>query len=110
MYEKLLESNILVELCLTSNVLTKSNPSYADHHFSKLYHDGAPVCLCTDDTWVFNTCLSREYEIACETFGLTMRDIHAMNVRAMDFAFCDDEVKTNVLARIRSVQLAKLAT
>ena len=61
----------------------------ADHHFSKLYRDGAPVCLCTDDTWVFNTCLSREYEIACETFGLTMRDIHAMNVRAMDFAFCD---------------------
>ena len=110
LYKKLLESNILVELCLTSNVLTKSNPSYADHHFAKLYRDGAPVCLCTDDTWVFNTCLSREYEIACETFGLTMRDIHAMNVRAMDFAFCDDEVKTNVLARIRSVQLAKLAT
>jgi len=100
LYKTLLESNVLVELCLTSNVLTKSNASYAEHHFSKLYRDGAPVCLCTDDTWVFNTCLSREYEIACETFGLTMRDIHALNVRAMDFAFCDDEVKTNVLARI----------
>jgi len=97
LYEKLLQSKIPVELCLTSNVMTRSNESYAAHHFGELRARGHPVCLCTDDTWVFNTTLSHEYAIACETFDMTVDDIREMSTCAMGFAFCDDETKENVV-------------
>lgn len=99
--ERLIQSKIPVELCLTSNVMTRSNESYAAHHFGELRAREHPICLCTDDTWVFNTTLSREYAIACETFGMTVDDIRDMSIRAMDFAFCDDETKENVRNRLR---------
>ena len=102
LYERLIQSKIPVELCLTSNVMTRSNESYAAHHFGELRARGHPVCLCTDDTWVFNTTLSREYAIACETFDMTIDDIRDMSIRAMDFAFCDDETKENVRNRLRA--------
>jgi adenosine deaminase len=98
----LLASKIPVELCLTSNVKTRSCAGFAEHHFAKLRSAGHPICLCTDDTWVFQTSLSREYAIAAETFGLTDDEIRDMSTRAMDFAFCDEDVKLNVLANIRN--------
>lgn len=97
LYERLVQSKIPVELRLTSNVMTRSNESYAAHHFGELRARRHPVCLCTDDTWVFNTILSHEYAIACETFDMTVEEIREMSMRAMDFAFGDDETKENVV-------------
>jgi adenosine deaminase len=99
--QDLLASKIPVELCLTSNVKTRSCHDVAGHHFASLRSAGHPICLCTDDTWVFQTSLSQEYAIAAETFGMTDIEIRDMSIRAMDFAFCDAGVKRNVIANIR---------
>lgn len=97
LYGRLLASKIPVELCLTSNVMTRSCDSVSEHHAKKLLRDGAPICFCTDDTWVFNTTLRREYAIACDAFGLTMNDIRDMAIRAMNFALCDEHIKMKVI-------------
>ena len=98
--ERLIASKIPVELCLTSNLLTRSCESVETHHFGELFQAGANVVLCTDDTWVFNTSLSREYALAQKAFDLTSQDIRDLALRAMDFALCDEAVKQNVRARI----------
>lgn len=71
---ELVRSGIPLEACLSSNVLTGSAPGTlcslgrvadaSDHHAFDLQKLGVPVCLCTDDPGVFETCLSRELAIA----------------------------------------------
>ena len=38
--EMLFRQRTPVELCLTSNVMSQSVPTYAEHHFKKLFHKG----------------------------------------------------------------------
>jgi adenosine deaminase len=82
-------------------VFTKSTESYAAHHFKLLRRDGVPLCICTDDTWVFKTTLSRECAIAHAHFGLTLEDIRSIMADAVRFSFVEAPVKTKLLARIQ---------
>jgi len=50
---------------------TFGNLSYHDAfvHAVDLYNAKHPLVLCTDDSGVFSTSLTREYKIAASTFG-----------------------------------------
>ncbi|MBC7926650.1 MAG: adenosine deaminase [Bryobacteraceae bacterium] len=71
----LCERQIALEICLTSNVKTGSIPSLAEHPVRKLFDAGVPITLNTDDPALFETTLSREFEIAAETFGFTKDEL-----------------------------------
>ena len=89
------ENKIPIECCMTSNILCRSVEKYEVHHFKTWRDLGHPVILCTDDSGTFGTTLSREYEIAVKTFGLTRDDLRQMILESVDWIF-DDSVKNNL--------------
>mmetsp|Transcript_189 Transcript_189/g.349 ORF Transcript_189/g.349 Transcript_189/m.349 type:complete len:354 (+) Transcript_189:104-1165(+) len=80
-------AGIPVELCLTSNVKTESVPSYEAHHLQNMLDLGCKVVICTDDSGVFSTDLSREYALAAVAFGLDDRALVALAKQAVDCIF-----------------------
>ena len=120
----LLASGIPVELCLTSNVLSGSVPSYGcashcalswslkpirtplffsrrAHHFAELWGSRHPVALCTDDSGVFATCLSREYALAATAFKLTRQQLWALATSSIQHCFAPPAVRAALLARVQ---------
>ncbi|XP_061347897.1 N6-mAMP deaminase-like [Gastrolobium bilobum] len=102
-WRRLKSSNIPVEICLTSNVSTLSVPSMDVHHFANLYKSKHPLVLCTDDSGVFSTCLSKEYKIAADSFGLGRREMFELSRNAVEFIFADCGVKEDLRIFFNSV-------
>jgi adenosine deaminase len=73
--KRLAADGIVVECCLTSNIHTGAIDRYADHPLPKFLEAGVKVALCTDNPTVSSTTLTREYEIAMETFGFSEDDM-----------------------------------
>lgn len=82
--------NILLELCLTSNVHTGVIPSIEDHPIRKLMDFGVPVSINTDDPAISATTLSREYVEAVARLGFTEAELRQLNLQALDHAFYPD--------------------
>jgi aminodeoxyfutalosine deaminase len=78
---KLRDSNVPLEICISSNVCTGVVPSLADHPLRQLYGAGVPIVLNTDDPAFFHTTLTREYEIAERLFGLPADTLAAGSFR-----------------------------
>jgi aminodeoxyfutalosine deaminase len=79
---KLRESNVPLEVCISSNVSTGVVASIEDHPVRKLYDAGVPIVLNTDDPAFFRTSLVREYELARDVFGLPVEELAANSFRA----------------------------
>jgi len=100
----LLASRIPVELCLTSNVLSRAAPSFGEHHFRILAAAGHPLVLCTDDSGVFGTTLSREYALAAATFGLGEAQLWQLARAGVAHAFLPAPVRDALLARVEAAR------
>ncbi|KAJ4838696.1 hypothetical protein Tsubulata_003132 [Turnera subulata] len=92
-WRKLKSSKIPVEICLTSNIRTDTISSIDIHHFVDLYNVNHPLVLCTDDSGVFATSLSKEYKLASSSFGLGKREMFELARTGVEFIFADDGVK-----------------
>jgi adenosine deaminase len=82
-----LDKRIPLEICLLSNVHTGATPSVAEHPFRIFYQQKFRVFLNTDNRLMSNTTLSREFEVAAETFDLTFNDFEILTINAMKSAF-----------------------
>src|SRR5271165_675855 len=82
-----LDKRIPLEICLLSNVHTGATPSLAEHPFKILYQEKFRVTLNTDNRLMSNTTMTREFEAAAETFGLTLDDFEKISINAMKSAF-----------------------
>jgi adenosine deaminase/aminodeoxyfutalosine deaminase len=78
---RLRESNVPLEVCITSNVCSGVVASIEGHPVRQLYDAGVPIVLNTDDPAFFRTTLTREYEVAERTFGLPVDQLAANSFR-----------------------------
>jgi adenosine deaminase len=83
----LLDKRVPLEICLLSNVHTGATPSLAEHPFRVFYDQKFRVFLNTDNRLMSNTTLTREFEVAAETFDLTLDDFERLTINAMKSAF-----------------------
>ena len=81
------DHRLTLEICLTSNVHTKSVRSLKEHPFKYYFDQGIRVTLNTDNRLVSGTTLSREYLIARQTFGLTLNDFREIIINGFKAAF-----------------------
>ena len=69
------ERKIVLELCLTSNMLTNAVPKLQDHPLKTLFDFGIRTTLNTDDPGIFNTNMNREYRVARDVLKMTQADL-----------------------------------
>ncbi len=87
-----------LDLCPTSNVQASIVPTVEAHPLRRLLHAGVRVTLNTDDLTVSDITLTQEYVRAVERIGLTLPELWAMNLAALDAAFCEPAVAARLHA------------
>jgi adenosine deaminase len=81
------DRGVFLELCPTSNVLTRAVESMASHPVRRLFDDGVPITINTDDPSVCATTLTHEYELLVDHFGFTLEEIRDLVAAAESAAF-----------------------
>lgn len=99
--ERLAKDGIVLEVCPGSNVALGVAPGWAAHPIKPLRDAGVIVTVSTDDPPFFHTDMTLEYDNLHRTFGWEEEDFRALNMAAIDAAFCADEIKTRVKQRLQ---------
>ena len=94
------ESDILLEVCPSSNLQTNMYPDLAHHPVDKLYRLKVPLSISTDCRTISNTTLDREYTQLVQQFHWTKADFLACNLAAVDHAFTTPAIKARLKAEL----------
>ena len=83
----ILDKRIPLEICLLSNVHTGAARSLSEHPFKIFFQEKFRVTLNTDNRLMSDTTMTREFEAAQDTFGLSLEDFEKITINAMKSAF-----------------------
>ena len=95
--EELAYRQIPVEICLTSNLRTGLCKAIAEHPAKSYFDQGIMITLNTDDPAIFGTTLSREYQLAQETFAFTDEHLRELARNSFEASFLPAEKKLEFL-------------
>ncbi len=87
------ERSICCDVAISSNIRLKVYPDLASHPLKRLLAAGVPVTLSTDDPPFFGTTLSREWEIARDSFDLSIGEIWQLNLNGLRYGLAETGVK-----------------
>lgn len=96
-----IDSGVTLEICPTSNIQCKTQPSYAEHPAKRLLDAGVRVTLSTDNMTLAATTMDMEYRHAVAEMGFTAQDLAQMAVYAAEAAFLPPEEKQALLRQIQ---------
>jgi len=89
----LVEHQIPLTQCLTSNLRLNVVESIKRHPFGLFNRRGVCVTLNTDDPQVFGTTLTDEYMLAAKTFNLDAHQLSKIVLNGVQAAFIDERTK-----------------
>src|SRR5271154_2349025 len=91
--EELSTRQVPVEICITSNLRTGICATIAEHPVRNYFDQGVMVTLNTDDPAMFETSLSREYQLAQDSFGFTDEHLRELSRNSFEASFLPAEKK-----------------
>lgn len=97
----LIDHQIILECCATSNMNTKAFDQIDSYPIKKLLHMGMKVTLNSDDMTVSNTNLPHEYQLLEEKTALTPEEETTLYLNAVDAAFTTLDEKIRLRALIQ---------
>ncbi|MGH9528339.1 MAG: adenosine deaminase [Terriglobales bacterium] len=95
--EELATRQIPVEICLTSNVRTGCCASVEKHPVRDYFDRGVMITLNSDDPAMLSTSLTREYQLAQDTFEFTNEHMREMARNSFEASFLPAEKKLEFL-------------
>ncbi len=90
---------VLFELCPTSNWLTSSVPSIAEHPIRKFMRAGVDVSINSDDPGLFGIDLTNEYQVLQRDLLFTQAEFGHLNDLAAAHSFIAADIKRRVWPR-----------
>ncbi len=93
---RLREEQIPLEVCPTSNVCLNLYPELRQHPLPQLLKEGLYVTINSDDPPMFNTSLTREYQLAAQVFGLDQSQIEKLVMNALQAALLPPDRKADM--------------
>ena len=97
--KEIIDKNIVLETCPTSNIATKIYENYDSHPVKKLFEMGVRVTVNSDDPPFFNATILGEYQAMGE-LGFSENDLISMTRNAIDSSFVDFETKSKLLTKL----------
>ena len=98
--EHLVEHQIPLEVCPTSNIATRAVERLEEHPIKQMYDAGVFVTVNSDDPPMFGTTLTREYEIAADLLGLDEAGVAQLATNAVRASFLPDDDKAALAGEI----------
>ena len=101
--ELLLERDIPLEICPSSNVALGWVPSFEAHPLPRLLDAGLRVSLGSDDPPLFSTDIVREYARCAAVFGWDASVVRRLAAAAVEHSQMDDRARTTFLVAQNAV-------
>lgn len=95
--EEVRRRQILLEICLTSNVQTGVVKSVADHPARGYFRAGVPVSLCTDNRLMSGVSLTDEFGKAASHLGMTWPELCSVARTGFEHSFVSSDIKQSLL-------------
>ena len=94
------DHRISLEICLKSNIQTRSIPTLEAHPFKYYLDQHLRVTLNTDNRLISDTTLTDEYLLAVNTFNLTFQDIHTIIINGFKSAFLPHNERRELIREV----------
>ncbi len=102
----LIEKEVCLEQCITSNYQTGSWPDEKHHPIGELFRRGVPVTINSDDPMIQGVDLTGDYVKAVEYLDFSIDDLININLLAIKYSFLPEEekgkLKTEYLKKLNS--------
>ena len=97
--KEIIDRNIVLETCPTSNIATKIYENYEAHPVKKLFDAGVMITVNSDDPPFFNASIAGEYEVMSK-LGLSETELISLTRNAIESSFCDQSSKEKLLSKL----------